>query len=187
MGRTRAMTVTKLAAGLVAALALSACSMAGLPKFAPIKTTPKPVEVAATDPAPTTTEAVPYEPLAFAQTPKKIASLDGLISKYSAQYDVPESLVRRVIQRESGYNPGARNGPNLGLMQIQYATARSMGYTGPASGLFDAETNLRYAVKYLKGAYIVGDRNHDQAVRNYSRGYYYDAKRKGLLDKAGLR
>lgn len=186
MGKPRTMTVTKLAVGLAAALALSACSVAGLPAFASLKSKPKSVQVAAARPAPTT-EAVPYEPLAFAQTPKKVASLDGLISKYSSQYNVPESLVRRVIQRESGYNPGARNGPNLGLMQIQHATARSMGYTGSAAGLLDAETNLKYAVKYLAGAYIVGGRNHDQAVRNYSRGYYYDAKRQGLLDEAGLR
>lgn len=190
MGKSNATTVLKLATGLVAGLALSACSVAGLPTFAPMKMKPKPVQVAAAKPAPvvvSTTEAEPYEPLAFAQTPSRVASLDGLISKYSAHYNVPESLVRRVIQRESGYNPGARNGPYLGLMQIRHDTARSMGYSGSASGLLDAETNLKYAVKYLAGAYIVGGRNPDQAVRNYSRGYYYDAKRKGLLDEAGLR
>jgi len=115
------------------------------------------------------------------------AHLDPLIAKYSAQYNVPESLIRRVIVRESRYNPKARNGPYYGLMQISYATAQSMGYRGPASGLLDADTNLRYAVKYLSGAYLVGNNNHDQAVRNYSRGYYYDAKAKGLLDEVGLR
>ena len=115
------------------------------------------------------------------------SSLDGLIAQYSAHYDVPEALVRRVIVRESGYNPKARNGPYYGLMQISYATAQSMGYRGPASGLLDAETNLKYAVKYLSGAYLVGRGNADQAVRNYSRGYYYDAKRAGLLEEVGLR
>ena len=34
---------------------------------------------------------------------------------------------------------------------------------------------------------LVGDNNADQAVRNYSRGYYYDAKAKGLLEEVGLR
>lgn len=115
------------------------------------------------------------------------SSLDGMISRYSAQYDVPEALVRRVIVRESGYNPKARNGPYYGLMQISHATAQSMGYRGAASGLLDADTNLKYAVKYLSGAYMVGDNNPDQAVRNYSRGYYYDAKAKGLLEEVGLR
>ena len=186
MGTITAISIAKLAAGLVAALALSACSVAGLPAFAQMKAKARPAQVAAVVAAPVT-EAEPYEPLAFAQTPSKVASLDGLISRYSAHYNVPESLVRRVIQRESGYNPGARNGPYLGLMQIRHDTARSMGYSGSASGLLDAETNLKYAVKYLAGAYVVGGRNPDQAVRNYSRGYYYDAKRQGLLDEVGLR
>lgn len=187
MGKPVAHMLAKLSLGLVAAAALSACSVAGLPNFAPMKAKSKPAQVAqAAAPAPVT-EAEPYEPLAFAQTPSRVASLDGLISKYSSHYNVPESLVRRVIQRESGYNPGARNGPYLGLMQIRHDTARSMGYSGSASGLLDAETNLKYAVKYLAGAYLVGGRNSDQAVRNYSRGYYYDAKRQGLLEETGLR
>ena len=57
----------------------------------------------------------------------------------------------------------------------------------PGIGLLDAETNLKYAVKYLAGAYIVGGRNEDQAMRYYSRGYYYAAKRQGLLEETGLR
>ncbi len=115
------------------------------------------------------------------------ASLDPLIAHYSRQYDVPESLVRRVIVRESGYNPAARNGPYYGLMQISHATATGMGYRGSPSGLLDAETNLRYAVRYLAGAYITARGNPDQAVRFYARGYYYDAKRAGLLERTGLR
>ena len=107
--------------------------------------------------------------------------LSGLISKYAVMYNVPEDLVHRVVQRESMYNPGAYNGGHFGLMQIKHATARSMGFDGPASGLFDAETNLKYAVKYLRGAWLVADSNRDNAVRLYARGYYYDAKRKGML------
>lgn len=108
-------------------------------------------------------------------------NLSGLISKYASMYDVPEDLVHRVVQRESRYNPGAFNGGHFGLMQIKHSTARSMGFDGPASGLFDAETNLKYAVKYLRGAWLVADNNRDGAVRLYARGYYYDAKRRGML------
>ena len=44
-------------------------------------------------------------------------------------------------------------------MQISHATARSMGYSGSPAGLLDADTNLKYAVKYLRGAYleVLGD------------------------------
>ena len=74
------------------------------------------------------------------------------IGRYAAMYHVPESLIRRIIVRESGYNAGARHGPYWGLMQIRYDTAQSMGYRGPSSGLLDADTNLRYGVRYLRGA-----------------------------------
>jgi soluble lytic murein transglycosylase-like protein len=127
---------------------------------------------------------VPAAPAALAYAG---GSLDGLISHYAEHYAVPEPLVRRVIERESGYNPGARNGPFYGLMQVSHATASGMGYRGSPTGLLDPETNLRYAVRYLAGAYVTAGGNDDQAVRFYARGYYYDAKAAGLLQKSGLR
>lgn len=165
--------------------------MAGLPNF---KMQPKAavsMQASRADVAPTPlmrpVSDDAFVPFAFTEAPRSSSSVDGLIGKYAATYDVPESLIRRVVQRESGYNPRARNGPYLGLMQIRHDTARSMGYGGPASGLLDAETNLKYAVKYLRGAYVVAGYNSDRAIRLYARGYYYDAKRAGLLDEAGLR
>lgn len=112
--------------------------------------------------------------------------IDGLIAKYAALYEVPESFVRRVVNRESTFNPLAYNRGHWGLMQIKHATARGMGYDGPANGLLDAETNLKFAVKYLRGAWMVADGNEDQADKLYQSGYYYHAKRKGLLDETGL-
>ncbi|MDO5605216.1 MAG: lytic transglycosylase domain-containing protein [Paracoccus sp. (in: a-proteobacteria)] len=109
------------------------------------------------------------------------------INYWAQHHGVPVGLVHRVIIRESRHRPGARNGPYYGLMQILPQTARTMGYRGPAEGLLNADTNLQYAVKYLRGAYIVADRNHDAAVRWYARGYYYEARRKGLLKETGLR
>ena len=67
------------------------------------------------------------------------------------------------------------------------ATARQMGYQGQPNGLLDAETNLKFAVKYLRGAWLVADGDPDAAVGWYSRGYYYEAKKKGLLEETGLR
>jgi soluble lytic murein transglycosylase-like protein len=118
------------------------------------------------------------------QSPR--TEIDRLIEKYAELYDVPVALVRRVVKRESNFRPGATNRGHYGLMQIKPATARSMGYKGTARGLLDAETNLKYSVKYLRGAYLVADGNHDRADRLYQSGYYYHAKRKGLLDETGL-
>jgi soluble lytic murein transglycosylase-like protein len=114
-------------------------------------------------------------------------AMQALVAKYADLYDMPESLIHRVIRRESGYNPAARNGPYYGLMQILPQTAGTMGYRGPPEGLLDAETNLRYAGKYLRGAWLVSDGDEGKAVGWYARGYYYEAKRRGLLQETGLR
>jgi soluble lytic murein transglycosylase-like protein len=113
--------------------------------------------------------------------------MQALIAKYARLYDMPESLIHRIIRRESGYNPAARNGPYYGLMQILPQTAGTMGYRGAPEGLLDAETNLRYAGKYLRGAWLVSRGDEDAAVGWYARGYYYEAKRMGLLKETGLR
>ncbi len=108
--------------------------------------------------------------------------LKKLIKRYAGLYGVPESLVHRVVHRESKYDPKAyhKNG-YWGLMQIKYSTAKSMGYQGKPEGLLDAETNLKYAIKYLRGAWLVADNKNDNAIQLYARGYYYDAKRKDML------
>lgn len=119
--------------------------------------------------------------------PASTAPLNREIGHYAALYRVPESLIRRIIVRESGYNARARHGPYYGLMQIRYDTARSMGYTGTPEGLLDAETNLRYGGKYLAGAYRVANGDPEKAVSFYATGYYYDARRMGLLEEVGLK
>lgn len=111
----------------------------------------------------------------------------ALIRKYAGIHDIPESLLHRVIQRESSYNARARNGPYYGLMQILPQTAGTMGYRGPPEGLLDAETNLQFAGRYLRGAWLVSRGDETEAVGWYARGYYYEAKRLGLLEETGLR
>lgn len=119
--------------------------------------------------------------------PNETPQLRRLINRYADQYEVPRSLVHRVVQRESMYRAEARNGPYYGLMQMLPQTARGMGYRGADKGLLDAETNLKYGVKYLRGAWLLADGSPDRAVHWYSRGYYYEAKRRGMLKETGLR
>jgi soluble lytic murein transglycosylase-like protein len=168
-------------AGVVASAATATpapavLSAASTPAVVAAPAVAKPVVLASLD------TTAPKEPVA-ARSPE----LDALIARYAQVYQVPLELVRRVVKRESTFNPAARNGPYWGLMQIRHDTAKGMGYRGTASGLLDAETNLTYAVKYLRGAFITAKGDHDQAVKYYSRGYYYDAKKRGLLEEAGLR
>jgi soluble lytic murein transglycosylase-like protein len=113
--------------------------------------------------------------------------VQAAITAYSALYGLPESLVHRIVKRESKYNPKAYHGGHYGLLQIRYDTARVMGYRGPAKGLLDVDANLKYGLKYLAGAYLVSGGNADKAARYYRSGYYYVAKRKGLLEETGLK
>ncbi|MEP2028918.1 MAG: lytic transglycosylase domain-containing protein [Paracoccaceae bacterium] len=119
--------------------------------------------------------------------PNETPELRVLINKYADFYEVPRPLVHRVVIRESTHRPSARNGPYYGLMQILPQTAGTMGHRGPPNSLLDAETNLKYAVKYLRGAWLLSDRSYDTAVKWYSQGYYYEAKRRGMLKETGLR
>jgi soluble lytic murein transglycosylase-like protein len=66
-------------------------------------------------------------------------------------------------------------------MQIRHGTARSMGYTGSAAGLLDADTNLSYAVPYLANAYRAAGGNENRAVSLYASGFYAHAAPKSML------
>src|SRR5664279_2223891 len=98
--------------------------------------------------------ALPFPEIARAQH----AEYDGLVATHAKANGVPESLVHRIIVRESRYRADlVGRGGTIGLMQIKLATARGLGYTGDAAGLRDPDTNLSYGVKYLAGAYRAGE------------------------------
>jgi soluble lytic murein transglycosylase-like protein len=54
-------------------------------------------------------------------------------------------------------------------MQILYGTAKQMGYSGEPEGLFDPETNIRYATAYQVWLY---NRYHDwnAVIHSYNEG-----------------
>jgi soluble lytic murein transglycosylase-like protein len=109
------------------------------------------------------------------------AALAEMIDRHAKIHALPQTLVYRVIERESRFDPTCHHGPNWGLMQIREDTARSMGFSGPARNLLDPDTNLTFAVTYLANAYRVAGGNQQRAIALYTHGYYFEAKRKGLL------
>lgn len=119
--------------------------------------------------------------------PNETPQLRASINRWADHYEVPRSLVHRLAIRESTHNPAARNGPYYGLLQILPQTARGMGFTGAPNDLLDADTNLKYAVRYLRGAWLLSDGDEATAIGWYARGYYYEAKRRGMLVETGLR
>jgi soluble lytic murein transglycosylase-like protein len=128
--------------------------------------------------------AAPSEPLLY---PNETPELRTKINRWADHYDLPRPLVHRLAIRESTHTPAARNGPYYGLLQILPATARSMGFKGAPNDLLDADTNLEFALKYLRGAWLLSDGDHATAISWYARGYYFEAKRRGMLVETGLR
>ena len=135
---------------------------------------------AAPAPEPPPTRAAP------ALYPGETPELRRMIRASAAEHGIPEALLHRVIQRESDYRPGARNGPYWGMMQILPQTARTMGFRGQPAELLDPEVNLRYAGLYLRGAWMVADGDIDAAVMWYARGYYYEARDRCMLIETAL-
>ena len=95
-----------------------------------------------------------------------------IVAQYAASLRVPESLVHAVIQAESNYRPNARGSAGeIGLMQIKLETARLMGYSGSAQGLFEPETNIRFGIKYLATAYRLSGADTCLTVLRYNAGH----------------
>ena len=131
--------------------------------------------------------AAPADSFNLPLHPNETPQLRASINRWADHYQVPRTLVHRLAIRESTHNPAARNGPYFGLLQILPQTAQTMGFRGAPRDLLDADTNLKYAGKYLRGAWLLSDGDHATAINWYARGYYYEAKRRGMLVETGLR
>ena len=78
------------------------------------------------------------------------ARIDGLIARHAMAEGVPVQLALAVVRTESNYRVKARGrAGEVGLMQIKPATARSIGYRGSTSRLYDPATNIKWGMKYL--------------------------------------
>lgn len=101
----------------------------------------------------------------------KASALKPLIVRYASENGLPYELADAVVRLESRYNPGARNGPNVGLTQINVRTAQALGYKGDVAGLLDAETNLRYGLRYLAAAYRLAGGDTCGTILRYQFGH----------------
>jgi len=97
--------------------------------------------------------------------------LRSLVHEYATLTGIPAELAHAVVTIESRYNPTARNGPHYGLMQINVATARSMGFSGEASELLEPATNLRFGMAYLAGAYKLAGGDTCGTIMRYQGGH----------------
>ncbi len=113
-------------------------------------------------------------PVAKPEGPREHGSetMAELVAKHAAANGVPVKLAQAVVRIESRGNVHASNAGALGLMQIKFGTARAVGFSGPAVGLFVAETNLRFGMKILGDAYRAAGGDTCGALMRYQSGHY---------------
>jgi soluble lytic murein transglycosylase-like protein len=97
--------------------------------------------------------------------------LRPVIERHAKENAIPVGLANAVIRIESNYNAKIVHAGNYGLMQIKLATARSLGFAGSAAALLDPDTNLRFGLRYLAGAYQQAEGDVCRTVMKYQSGH----------------
>jgi len=95
----------------------------------------------------------------------------ALIAQHASANGVPVGLATAMVQIESNFNPNVTGrAGEVGLMQIKYETARSLGFTGTRQQLYEPENNLRYGMIYLGQAQRAGGGSVCGTVLKYQGG-----------------
>ncbi|MBC2885946.1 transglycosylase SLT domain-containing protein [Ochrobactrum sp. CM-21-5] len=112
------------------------------------------------------------KPNRSARAPKSGGSYSPIINRYAATYGVPSALAHAVVRHESNFRPNVRGkAGEIGLMQIKLSTARGLGYSGSAKGLYEPSTNIQYGMKYLAMAQKLGGGSTCGTILKYNAGH----------------
>lgn len=100
-----------------------------------------------------------------------------IVSKYAAEYNIPEDVIYATIKVESNFDPEAISVAGArGLMQMLPSTFEWLTGEEHLSEhltpnlLFDPEVNIRYGTYYLKYLYTKFDHNWNTACAAYNGG-----------------
>ncbi|MDR3237640.1 MAG: lytic transglycosylase domain-containing protein [Spirochaetia bacterium] len=101
--------------------------------------------------------------------------INRIADRYAMQYKVPPSLVKAVIEAESGYNTTAVSPKGAqGLMQLMPDTAEMLG----VRDAFSPEENIRGGVSFMKNLLDRYGNDYKKALAAYNAG-------PGAVDKYG--
>jgi soluble lytic murein transglycosylase-like protein len=107
----------------------------------------------------------------------KVTDYDAYIENASSRNGVESSLVKAVIQAESGFDSRAVSKAGAkGLMQLMDATGQGLGVTNP----FDPQQNIEGGTKFLSNLLRKYNGNEGVALAAYNAG-------PGRVDRLGIR
>jgi hypothetical protein len=110
-------------------------------------------------------------------SPLPDTALAPLIVKHAQEQGIDPSLVRLVIQKESGFNPQAVSPKGaMGLMQLMPGTASMLGVQDP----FNPDQNINGGVRYLKHCLERFNNDVCLALAAYNAGPENVAKHQGV-------
>ena len=96
-----------------------------------------------------------------------VDEINSLAESMAKKQGVSPSLVKAVIQNESGYDPDAVSPKGaMGLMQLMPQTAETLGVADP----FSPEENIRGGVTMLKNLLTAYKGDYSKAVAAYNAG-----------------
>jgi soluble lytic murein transglycosylase-like protein len=110
-------------------------------------------------------------PLAQAASADPV-DLRVMVRTEAAKRGLPPEIADAVATVESNYQPNAVGGVGeIGLMQVLPSTARMLGFAGTNQELAVPETNIRYGVDYLHGAWQLSGEDLCTTVMKYRAGH----------------
>ena len=106
------------------------------------------------------------------ETSDSASSVVALVDREARANGIPIALARAVVRIESNWNPDTTGrAGEVGLMQIKPTTARGLGYAGTRKALYDPETNIKWGMRYLAGAYRLAEGDTCGTVMRYQGGH----------------
>jgi hypothetical protein len=106
--------------------------------------------------------------------------IDSYIRDISTRYNIEPELIMSIVQQESDYNPKAKNGKCLGLMQVSTYWHDDRAARLGVTDFYDAYGNILLGVDYLSELFkqykdktlvlMLYSMDHDTAFRMYKNG-----------------
>jgi soluble lytic murein transglycosylase-like protein len=170
--RSRRSSLFRAAAAIGCATAWSASDVSGAAEAEP-PMQPVDVRLARAEPGPTGAASSSVDEKRNARgTLRSAADYRALAEREARRAGLPAEVADAVIAVESGYDPGQiGSSGEIGLMQVLPSTAQMLGFVGSASALAVPETNIRYGVTYLAGAWRRAGGDLCTAVMKYRAGH----------------